>query len=522
MRSIARAARAAGSCLTLVLAARAAGAQRLGRVAFPNSGAVAAQPAFLRGALYLHSFEYDRAARAFREAQEADPGFALAYWGEALTHTHPIWNQQDLGAARAVLGRLGPTAEARRAKTPTERERRYLQAVEILYGEGSKPRRDTLYALAMEQLARDFPDDLEARAFHALALMGLSQGVRNVPTYIRAGAIADEVMRANPEHPGAAHYVIHAFDDPIHAPLGLRAARAYSGIAPDAPHAQHMTTHIFLALGMWDEVISQNTLAAGPDRARWRPGHYTSWLGYGLLQQGRHADARAHLELVAGNTGSDAGAPTRAYLLSMRAHHVVNTERWDDPLLAQPVEVNGLGPVAPAIDAFARGYAALQRGDRGAAAAALEEIGARAARPAVDDFYGGSAAVPRILGLELRSALKLAEGDGEEAVSLLREAAKLEDGMPVEFGPPDVVKPTHELLGEALLALGRAAEAQRQFERALELAPGRSGALLGLARSATAAGDRAVADRAIRDLRANWRAADRDLPALAELTRLGR
>jgi tetratricopeptide (TPR) repeat protein len=498
----------------------AALAQRLGSLAFPNSGAAAAQPAFLRGVLYLHSFEYDRAAGAFREAQEADPGFALAYWGEALTHTHPIWNQQDLAAARAALAKLGPTAGTRAARAPTERERRYLDAVEILYGEGSKERRDTLYAEALERLVRDFPDDLEARAFHALALMGLSQGVRNVPTYIRAGAIAEEVMRANPEHPGAAHYVIHAFDDPIHAPLGLRAARAYSGIAPDAPHAQHMTTHIFLALGMWDEVIAQNTLAAGSDRARWRPGHYTSWLGYGLLQQGRYGEARQHLELVMGNAPAGAPAPTRAYLLSMRAHQVVNAERWDDPLLARPVELTGLGPVAPAIDAFARGFAGFKRGDRAAASAALDELKTRAARPVVDDFYGGAAAVPRILALELQAALKLADGAGEEAVALLREAAGLEDGMPLEFGPPDVVKPSHELLGETLLTLGRAAEAQRAFGRALELAPGRSPALLGLVRAAAAAGDPAAAERAARALRANWLRADPDLPALAELSRL--
>lgn len=503
----------------LVGTAPAAG-QKLGTVSFANSGQPGAQAPFLRGVLYLHSFEYDAAARAFREAQQADPDFALAYWGEALTHTHPIWNQQDLGAARAVLARLAPTREARLAKAPTERERLYIEAVEVLYGEGSKVRRDTLFTQAVERLARRFPDDQEAQAFHALALMGLSQGIRNVPTYVRAGAIADQVLRANPDHPGAAHYLIHAFDDPVHAPLGLRAARAYSQIAPDAPHAQHMTTHIFLALGMWDEVISQNALAAGSDRSAWRPGHYTHWLGYGLLQQGRLREAREHLALVTRNLPPHAPPPARAYLLAMRAHVAINAEQWDLTALGEPLDLTGLGPVPPAIDAFTRGYAALRRGDRAGADRAVEEIRAMAGRAKVDDFYGGSASVPRILELELRAQLRLADGAVEDGLGLLREAAGLEDEMPLEFGPPDVVKPTHELLGESLLALGRPAEAQRSFTRALELGPGRSRSLLGLVRAAHAAGDRAVAARAAADLRATWKAADGDLPEVAELMRL--
>ncbi|MBI3790767.1 MAG: hypothetical protein HY275_07795, partial [Gemmatimonadetes bacterium] len=269
----------------LLVVTRALGAQPLGTLTFPNSGAAAAQPAFIRGMLLLHSFEYDDAAASFREAQRRDPRFALAYWGEALTHTHQVWNQQDADSARAVLRKLAPTATARRALARTPREQGYLDAVEVLYGEGSKAHRDTAYAEAMAQLSRAYPDDDEAAVLHATALFGLTQGVRDVPLYMRAGAIAQAVFRHNPQHPGAAHMVIHAFDDPTHAPLGLYAARAYSTIAPGAMHAQHMTTHIFLALGLWDDVVKQNIVAAGPDSSRWRPGHYTSWLHYAYLQQ---------------------------------------------------------------------------------------------------------------------------------------------------------------------------------------------------------------------------------------------
>lgn len=263
----------------------AAQTQRLGTISFPNSGPPAAQRPFLRGVLLLHSFEYHDAADAFREAQRLAPGFALAYWGEAMTQTHPVWNEQELDTARAILARLAPTPEERSARARTARERAYLEAVEILYGEGSKARRDTLYSGAMARLAAAYPRDLEAQAFYALSLLGLSQGTRNVPTYMRAGALAEDVLRRNPDHPGAAHYVIHAFDDPAHAPLGLPAARAYSRIAPGAAHARHMTSHIFLALGMWDETVDANIAALGPNRSKWPPSHPSAWLDYAYLQQ---------------------------------------------------------------------------------------------------------------------------------------------------------------------------------------------------------------------------------------------
>ncbi|MEJ2320678.1 MAG: hypothetical protein P8Y21_15245, partial [Gemmatimonadales bacterium] len=176
----------------------------LGSLYFPTSGNVEAQDDFLRGVLLMHSFEYDRAADAFRKAQEIDPGFAMAYWGEAMTHTHPVWNQKDAAAAREVLQRLAPTAEARLAKAPTDREKGYLAAVEVLYGEGDKPALDTLYAAEMERLAAAYPNDLEAQVFYALALLGLSQGDRDVPTYMEAGAIALAAFGENPDHPGAA------------------------------------------------------------------------------------------------------------------------------------------------------------------------------------------------------------------------------------------------------------------------------------------------------------------------------
>ena len=199
---------------------------RLGTIVFPTSAGPAAQAAFEEGVLWMHSFEYPKAAAAFQRAQQLEPGFAMAYWGEAMTHNHPVWNKRNAEAANAVLARLGPSAEARAAKAPTPRERAWLATAEALWGPGPKARRDTLYAEALAQVATQFPDD-EAITFHALALLGLNQGLRDIATYERAGAMAQQVLTRSPDHPGAAHYVIHAYDDPDHAHQGHEAALAY-------------------------------------------------------------------------------------------------------------------------------------------------------------------------------------------------------------------------------------------------------------------------------------------------------
>lgn len=475
--------RAALLC-ALGIAPALAQAPRLGTITFPNSGAAAAQEPFLRGVLLLHSFEFEPAAAAFREAQTADPGFALAYWGEAMTYNHPLWGQWDDDAARAVLARLAPTPAARRARARTERERMYLDAVEALWADGPKPPRDTAYALAMERLVRAHPDDNEARAFRALSILGLSGTTRVVPSYMRAAAIAQEVFERNPNHPGAAHYIIHSFDDPVHAPLGLPAARAYSTIAPDAAHAQHMTTHIFLAMGMWDEVVSQNEIAVG--LTNWSPNHYTAWLNYGLLQQGRHAAAREQIERARREMGNPGRPGQRWYLASMRAHYVVNTAAWDDPMLEWTIDLDD--PDAQAMDAFTRGYAALRRGDRAAVPSQLARL------QAVGD--SGTPGTARVLALNLAAAIAADDGAFVRAVELLREATAIEDGLPSAYGPPDIVKPSWELLGELSLSRGRAAEAQAAFSHALALAPRRALSLEGLLAAATATGDTAVAARA--------------------------
>ncbi len=483
--------------IALLLAAPAAAAQQpsLGRISFPSSGRAEAQPFFTRGVLYLHSFEYDSAARAFREAQRLDPTYALAYWGEAMTYTHPVWHEQDVAAARESLRRLAPGAASRRAMAPTAREKRWLDAVEILYGEGSKERRDTLYAREMERFARDFPGDHEVSAFHALALLGLPTQGRDVSTYMRAAAIAEEVYRENPEHPGALHYLIHAYDDPIHAPLGLRAARAYSGVAPSAAHAQHMTSHIFVAMGMWDDVERAN-LAAWEASNR-RNGHYTHWLSYGYLQKGRVKESRAFVDAIVKDAAADPTPYTLGYMNVMLAGFLADADGGEASLAiyaadtARRAGARGEFRVGASALDFAAGMTALKRGDAATARrmrGAIAERNTVATRTAAGAHVDGLAA-SEIMGQMLDALTMAGDGRMESAISAMREAAEREATLPFEFGPPETVKPPYEVLGELLLAASRPAEARTAFERALQRTPNRTRALLGLARACVALGD---------------------------------
>lgn len=510
----------------------------LGTLTFPTSARVPeARHAFIRGVLLLHVFEYPSAAAAFREAERLEPDCALAYWGEAMTYTHPVWDQQDLAAGRAALAKLAATPAARAAKAPTAKERGLLGAVEILYGDGPKARRDTLYSEAMGHLAAAYPGDDETRLFYSLSLLGLSQGVRNVPTYLRAAAIAESAFARNPSHPGAAHYWIHGMDDPEHAAGALPAARALAGIAPDAGHAQHMTSHIFVALGMWDDVVRANenamrvVNAARTSRGQGPAacGHYNLFLDYGLLQQGRIRDARRLLEAcrdqAAGQRPGSRDLDPDAYsFVTMWSRYLLDTQDWAGEVARWNVDP-GPAPAPRLSYWFTRGFAATRQGALDSAQNALAEYQA-AARDvqAVIDSAGNTPSPDEreflsrvaVLRLELVGLIAARRGERAAALDTLRRATAVEDLMAYAFGPPFVNEPSHELLGEQLLAAGQPAVARREFETALTRTPGRTSVLLGLARATRQAGDSASAARAYGKLAALWHAADADLPGLAE------
>ena len=474
--------------------------RRLGELDFPNSAAAEAQAPFIKGVLLMHSFEFEDAATEFRAAQEIDPSFALAYWGEAMSYNHPLWRQQDRDAAMATLGRYGATAEARQERAPTEREAAYLAALDVLYGEGSKTERDRRYMETMGRLAAAYPDDLEARSFYALSILGSTDGERDFATYMRAAAVAQPVVDANPRHPGAVHYIIHSFDDPVHAPLGLPAARAYSGIAPDAGHAQHMTSHIFLASGLWDDVVSANILARDVQNAREAElgrdpnvcGHYTSWLHYGWLQQGSMADAERGMDACLQRVRAGGSGSERGYFTNMRARHVLDSEDWSAAGLLS-ADVGGNPRARFAYD-FITAYAAVKEGDSEGALEILARL------TALREEMGADMPRPKIAEMELEALLALESGMADQAVELLMAAAALEETLPIEFGPPASLKPPHELLGEVLLDLGRYTAATEAFRGALKLTPERAASLQGLARSAEGAGDAVTADDALERL----------------------
>lgn len=481
--------------------------ERLGHLEFPNSGPAQAQAPFLRGVLLLHSFEYADAAEAFRTAQELAPDFALAYWGEALTHCHPIWQEEKREAALDVLARLAPTPEARAALAGDERERGLLAAVEILFGEGTRAERARAYCTAMDALHARHPEDLEIAAFHALSILGTATEGRDLAIYMRAGAAAQEVLERAPDHPGALHYAIHSFDDPLHAPLGLRMARRYGVVAAAAEHALHMPSHIYVALGMWSESVQANIASAAAADARRaarglgidaRGFHSLAWLAYSELQLGHVASAERLLTDMRRDEGEGHTRRTRAHLALMRAAYVVACEAWDGEWTRFEVGLEELEPATAGAELYVRGRNALARDDVARARevltalalqrGALESLAPRAggapccSGDSRKDYLPGRQAA-HVMELELSGLIALAAGAHEEGLARLVAATEREDLMGSDFGPPTVVEPAHELLGMVLLERGRDDEAAREFERALARAPGRRRSLEGLAQA---------------------------------------
>jgi hypothetical protein len=480
-----------------------------GEVAFANSGSAAAQAPFLAGLAWLHDFEYPRAAQAFRQAQVADPNFAMAYWGEAMTYNHAVWMEQDAAAARAVLARLGPTPQARAAKAATPRERAWLAAVETLYGEGTKAERDFRYADAMAALHARYPDDVDATAFYALALLGTCHEGRDFATYMKAAALLEGVYPTHMRHPGVLHYMIHSYDDPIHAPLGLRAAERYGAVAPDAPHALHMTSHIFIVMGMWDEVIAANlnstrrgnALRASQGQGPVRCGHGISWLMYGYLQERRDGEAAATLancrisaveELATPRPiGLDPDRSAAASYVAMRLMQVVETGRWSP---AERLDLPaGRYAAARFDDAYGEAVAALRADDTPrlkAAAASLARAQAPLLALIAADPAGRAAdrQTVQVMVDEMAAAARIRDGDTPAGLAALREAAQAETAMPMEFGPPRVALPGWELLGDELLRAHRPGEAAQAYRAALARAPGRTRSLEGLLASEQASG----------------------------------
>ena len=463
--------------------------QIYGSTDFDASGSPEAHEVFIRGLLQLHNFEYDDARASFVAAQELDPDFAMAYWGEALTHEHPLWSQHDQEASTAVLARLGETAAERAAKFPTEREKAYLHSIELLFGEGNQEERELRYSAALREIYKDYPDDLDAAALYALSLITTSHGGRDFALYMKSGAITEEILDINPTHPGALHYSIHSYDDPIHAPLGLRAANVYAEVAPSAIHALHMGSHIYFALGMWELGYERNARSFAEAVARQasphdqygnQAYHALTWVIYSLNQMGRQEEAAASLRLIENQISRFDGSMHRQNFISGRASYLVDTQDWDSPLAAVEVDYDGLSHYFVATDQYIQGVLALENNEPEAAKTALEAIGGAEAI----QTRSRRAMAPRLLHLALAGQIELAAGNTDHALALMEEAAELEASVPPEYGPAVPVQPTAELLADTYLSLGEYELARQNYELALKNSVGRERSLTGLEKTA--------------------------------------
>jgi tetratricopeptide (TPR) repeat protein len=464
-----------------------AGPVDLGKIDFPTSGSVEAQKHFIEGVLLLHSFEYPRARRAFQEASRVEPGFAMAYWGEAMTHDHRIWGEQDRQAGLSALARLGATPAARRAKAATSREKMYLDAVEKLYGEGSQAEVAAAYSDAMAALTKAFPEDLEAQAFYSLSLLGLTGSVRSTENYMKAASVAEVVYQKNPMHPGALHYLIHAYDDPVHAPLGLRAARVYGTVAKGASHAQHMPSHIFFALGMWEDAITANTASMKTARDQGTGGyHPLHWLMHAYLQLGRGDDAIKLLDIIENDAKTNSTPYTKTHLSMCRATMLVETKGKGPAAMMVPVDPAGMRAFTTFSNHdMAIGLEHVRRGELAEARRLLETLRTRnsagmASKPAESDASSRYTTVSqadgeagKVMEQILDASIKFASGSGDEALKMIAAAAEAEDRLVFEYGPPAIVKPAWEAAGEMLLAAGRAPAAAEAFRKALKRYPNR-------------------------------------------------
>ncbi len=498
---------------------------QVGTIDFPTSASGDVQDNFIRGVAFLHSFAFEDAIEHFQKAQEAQPDFAMAYWGEAMSYNkNPLMDptRQDLASARQALSRLAPTRAARIAKARTEREKAYLEAVEILYGQGEKLNRDLAYAEAMRQIVERYPEDGEARAFYALGLLGTvrraSEGYR---IQMQAAAIAQELYRENPDHPGAAHYVIHAFDDTVHAPLALYAAERYSEIAPDAIHALHMPAHIFVQLGMWPQAANSNQRSYDasvtwaerknlPDSER--NFHALAWLQYAHLQLGHYEKAKECIDLIRPIAEREnSSSRVKATLSNMRVRYLLETGLWQDiPLSNNVLEQERFA--GDSIELLALGMRAAQAGDLATAGAVEKRLAVLQEQDAagMKSYVQGQVTLEdlkravAISHKEVAAVLYLQKGAAEEALRFAKQAISIRDEMHPSYGPPEPIKPPRELYAEILLELGRTEEAATQFEDMLVRMPNRTQSILGAARAASKLGDKVTAAKQYNVLLSIW------------------
>jgi tetratricopeptide (TPR) repeat protein len=485
-------------------------APKLGQLSFESTCSPQAHALLERGLGWLHSFEYAPAEASFSEAAAADPKCGIAQWGVAMSYYHPLWaapTADEFAKGRAALGK------ARAAGGKSKREQDYIAAIGSFYDAGPDHKvRVLAYTAAMKQLHDRYPADREAAVFYALSLVAAGT-LDDDPQFARekeAAAILNSVLKAVPNHPGVAHYLIHSFDYPPLASLALPAARRYASIAPDSAHAQHMPSHIFTRLGLWEDSIKSNraaeAAAIASAKARGVPGawdqqlHAMDYLAYAYLQTGRDSEAQRVFEELKRIERVDPPSVTAAFAATaIPARVLLERRHWQEAAaLAPPANLTRLESVtkykwSAANFHFARAVGAARSGN---AALARDEVAKLAAIEAALTVPPGEYDWKTQVAIQRRIAeawLTFAEGRKDEAVKLMRAVAELDDATEKHPVTPGAVLPAREQLGEILLETGRPKEALAEFESSLKRSPQRLAGLYGAARSAKLAGDPAKA-----------------------------
>ena len=501
---------------------------KLGTVSFPTSGTGPAQKHFLRGVAALHSFWFTEAPAAFQRSTEADPHFAMGYWGIAMAHNHPLWEEQDAESAQAALSKIPKNAEL------TQREQDYIHAVRLLYGDGKKrdvkkPMRDKAYSKALEKIYSTYPDDLEAACFYSLSLLGLARNAENkLPLQVESGAIALEIFQRSPDHPCAAHYAIHALDTPDLARLALPSAKRFAKIAPASAHAQHMPAHIFVQLGMWQEAATSNKngwttsvdWVARKNLPKSERGYHSlQWLHYATLQQGLIKDAATVFAIQQKDMreGIQSKSNLRAakYYPRMLAAAIIETEQWQEAERLTPPDGWKPKSYSRAATNFVRGFAAAMQGNNEEAKKHLVELKTIREKGFRENYFKRPESL-QVWELEIQVAIKLHQRDYDAAIQLAKQATLVEEKLPAPSGPPRILKRTYELLGEVYLQADKPIQAQEQFAISLQRHRNRIRSLVGAARAARASGDKSTAKETYERLLSQLKNADPGFPELAE------
>lgn len=474
----------------------------LGVVNITITGKKSALPHFEKGLLLLHSFEYEDAREAFQKAKIEDPEMAMAYWGEAMTYNHSLWQEQDYEAATNALEHIN---QMDLSKNTTQLERDLIESVQILYSpKTTKKERDVAYANFMEELYKKYPANQEVAAFYALSLLGSVPEGRDDNLYGKGAKIAKGILKENPNHPGALHYLIHSYDDPNHATLALDAANAYSKVAPDASHALHMPSHIYVAMGMWDNVISSNIASYQASINRMerkkldndaRGYHAYHWLQYGYLQKANYEEAKKIVLDMKKYATQTPSKSARAYLVFLKGTYLTETDKWDGEIAKIPVNIADLNISVRSKYHFLEGMKAFKAGNTQKLDSIVDIMDQDHKRESFVISEGSSklcSGVTRdeatnmdLKEAEIRQNQLMAlraelDNDAKLAEEYFIKSIAIENSISYSYGPPSIQKPTHELYADWLLSKNRNKEAAEHYELALKNGPGRLRILKGI------------------------------------------